>query len=93
MAAWVREWAATDLAADCAAVLAPTLVITGEPDLDQVVPTSSSLEYLDRVRGARHALFAGTGHVGIVSKPDAFAAAVHLFATGSEVPPVITIPQ
>ena len=39
---------ATDIAADCAQG-APTLVLTGEPRLDRVVPVSSSLEYIELI--------------------------------------------
>lgn len=73
MAVWVRAWQAIDLASGCRGIAVPTLVITGEPSLDRVVPVSSTLEYLALIPGARHETLAGTGHVGLVSKPDQFA--------------------
>ena len=79
MAVWVREWQAIDLAEDVKRVMAPTLVITGEPELDRVVPVNSSLEYVDLIRGSRHSVLERTGHLGIVLKPDAFAAMVSEF--------------
>jgi pimeloyl-ACP methyl ester carboxylesterase len=79
MAAWVYEWMATDIAADCARITAPTLVITGDSRLDRVVSVSSSLEYLTLIRGARHATLPGTGHVGLMAKPREFAALVDRF--------------
>ena len=74
MAAWVREWQATDIVADARRVVAPTLVITGEPELDRVVPVASSLEYLQFIAGARHQVLERTGHLGLLLRPDEFAA-------------------
>jgi pimeloyl-ACP methyl ester carboxylesterase len=68
MGRWARSWMATDLTADPPNVKAPTLVVTGEPRLDRVVPVSSTLEYLDLIPHARHVTLAGTGHIGIVTK-------------------------
>jgi len=79
MAAWIREWQAIDLAEDIGRVRAPTLVVTGEPDLDRVVPVASSLEYLDLIRGAEHRVLERTGHLGNVSRPDEFARMVTEF--------------
>jgi pimeloyl-ACP methyl ester carboxylesterase len=73
MAEWVRAWMAEDLTAHAARVSAPTLVVTGEPRLDQVVPVESSLEYLSLIAHARHAVVAGTGHLGVISRPDVAA--------------------
>jgi pimeloyl-ACP methyl ester carboxylesterase len=79
MAVWVREWQMIDLAEDVKRVVAPTLVITGEPELDRVVPVASSLEYLDHIRNSRHRILERTGHLGILLKPDEFAAMVTEF--------------
>jgi 3-oxoadipate enol-lactonase len=68
MARWARTWMATDLTADPSKVTAPTLVVTGEPRLDRVVPVSSTLEYLELIPHARHVTLTGTGHIGIVTK-------------------------
>jgi pimeloyl-ACP methyl ester carboxylesterase len=70
MAAWVGAWMAEDLTPHAARIAAPTLVVTGEPALDGIVPVESSLEYLSIIANARHAVIAGTGHLGVISKPD-----------------------
>jgi pimeloyl-ACP methyl ester carboxylesterase len=79
MAAWAREWMGTDLSGVCGSVRTPTLVLTGEPELDRVVPVSSSLEYLELVPGAVHETLKSTGHLGFLMKPDAFAGIVSNF--------------
>jgi pimeloyl-ACP methyl ester carboxylesterase len=79
MAAWARDWMAHDFSEACRRITVPTLVITGESSLDRVVPVSSSLEYLQLIRGARHAVLPATGHVGFLMKPEAFAQLVGEF--------------
>src|SRR5580765_3492963 len=37
-AQWVREWHAADLSADCSRITSPTLVVTGDRDIERVVP-------------------------------------------------------
>lgn len=59
----------------------PTLLITGEPGLDAVVPFGQTLEYLPLIRGASHRVLERTGHVGVVTRPDAFAAMVRAFVS------------
>ena len=86
MASWVEAWRVIDLADDCRAVHAPTLVMTGEPQLDRVVPVASSLEYVKLIAGARHVTLPRTGHMGLVLRPEAFADAVSAFVTGKVSP-------
>lgn len=62
-----------DLRPDCDRVQAPTLVVTGEPALDHVVPADGSSEYARLIRGARAVVLMRTGHIGTVTRPDAFA--------------------
>jgi len=76
MAARIVEQQAIDFAPDCARVQAPTLIVTGEAPLDQIVPVESTRRYLTMIRGARHALIERTGHLGLVTRPEAFAATV-----------------
>lgn len=83
MSEWVQLWMATDVRDDCRAISAPTLLITGEPHLDFVVPVASSMTYLDLIRGSRHVTLRGTGHVGLVSKPTEFARIVSGFVHAS----------
>lgn len=73
MAERIRDARPIDFAADCGRVRAPTLVVTGEPDLDLVVPVSVTRRYASLIPGARHAVLAGTGHIGLVTRPSRFA--------------------
>lgn len=66
-----RELASLDL---------PTLVITGEHGLDRVVPVELTMDYLRRWPHARAATLPRTGHLGLVTRPDAFADLVVPFA-------------
>lgn len=67
---------------DCAHVKAPTLVVTGESDLDTVVRPDDSMGYLTAIEGARFQLFENTGHLGTISAPERFAALVSRFLNG-----------
>ena len=71
---------APGLVADCQRVSAPTLVVTGEPALDHIVPVESTAVYATLIRGARLFVLEHTGHVGTITHPSAFAAAVNEFA-------------
>ena len=73
MATRARLMATTDLRADCAQVVSPTLVVTGEKHLDHVVPVDGTVEYTRLVAGARAAVLDRTGHAGTMTRPDAFA--------------------
>ncbi|MEO8071337.1 MAG: alpha/beta hydrolase, partial [Acidobacteriota bacterium] len=84
MASWVREWNDQDFIADCRAVVAPTLLTTGEEALDRVVPVSSTLDYLNFVATARHVTLARTGHLGFITRPREFAALVFNFLEVNE---------
>jgi 3-oxoadipate enol-lactonase len=79
MAARARLLAATDLRRDCARITAPTLVVTGEPALDHVVPVEGSSEYTRLITGAHSAVLERTGHIGSITRPDAFAQLVRAF--------------
>ena len=73
----------TDIAADCARVTSPTLVVTGDPALDHIVPVDSTLRFLQAIPGAQHAALAGTGHLGAITQANTFADVVSAFATRS----------
>jgi pimeloyl-ACP methyl ester carboxylesterase len=83
MAEVVDEWTRTDLVSIVSRVTAPTLVITGEANLDLVVPVSSTLEYLRLIPGATHVQLPRTGHLGFLSKPREFATLVTDFLDAS----------
>jgi pimeloyl-ACP methyl ester carboxylesterase len=67
---------------DCACVKAPTLVVTGERDLDKVVGQDDSMGYLTTIEGAQYQLFERTGHLGTISAPERFATIVSRFLNG-----------
>ena len=69
----------TDIAADCTRITAPTLVVTGEPRFDNVVPVENTLGYLRAIRGARHAVLGGTGHLGAITRAAEFSRVVQDF--------------
>ena len=71
-----------DVTPDCSRISAPTLVVTGERDLDHVVPVEGSSEYLRLIPNARAVVLERTGHLGSITRPDAFAAIVRTFTEG-----------
>ena len=79
MAKRARELPVPGIVADCQRVSAPTLIVTGEPALDRVVPVESTAAYATLIHGARHVVLERTGHQGTITRPSAFAAAVHEF--------------
>ncbi len=72
-AQWIREWQAFDITDDCGRITAPTLVVTGEPELDKVVEVSGTMQYIRLIAGATHAVLPGTGHIGVITKAHRFA--------------------
>jgi 3-oxoadipate enol-lactonase len=68
-----------DCAADARMVSAPTLVVTGEPALDYVVSAAGTSKYVELIAGARHVVLDRTGHLGSITRPHDFAAAVQEF--------------
>jgi 3-oxoadipate enol-lactonase len=79
MAARARMISAEDVTPDCARITAPTLVVTGEKDLDHVVPVEGSNEYLRLIPNARAVVLERSGHLGSITRPEAFAAIVRDF--------------
>jgi pimeloyl-ACP methyl ester carboxylesterase len=80
MAARIREAAHVDFAADCCRVAAPTLVLTGEEDLDRVVPVGSTRAYAALIPRAEYRTMPHTGHMGLLTQPSVFADVVSGFA-------------
>ena len=66
--------------AEVARVHVPTLVVTGDPSLDRVVPVTLSHEYVRIWPHAQVATIANTGHLGLITRPDDFARIVVPFA-------------
>jgi len=54
-------------------VRAPVLIVTGEAELERVVPVHLTREYLDLWPQARVATLPRTGHLGLITKPAEFA--------------------
>jgi pimeloyl-ACP methyl ester carboxylesterase len=57
----------------------PTLLVTGDSSLDRVVPVERTREYLRIWPHARHAVIPRTGHLGLITRPEEFAAVVGPF--------------
>jgi pimeloyl-ACP methyl ester carboxylesterase len=76
------EWASRHHFADCACIEAPTLIVTGEPGLDRVVPVAVTRRYLNELNAATHVVLQRTGHNGLVTRPDEFANVLGKFVDG-----------
>ncbi len=72
-------WARSHQFADPHRVTAPALVLTGEPGLDRVVPVDVSRRYLNDLEQAEHVVLKRTGHLGLVTRPEAFAGVLERF--------------
>ena len=83
MAARVRLLERLDLADDCARITAPTLVVTGEPGLDRVVPVESTRRYAELIGNARCAVVEKTGHQAVLTQPRRLASVVSEFVHGN----------
>lgn len=76
------EWASRHHFADAGGIGVPALLVTGEPELDRVVPVDVSRRYLDELGAATHVVLPRTGHNGLVTRPDAFADVLGRFVDG-----------
>jgi 3-oxoadipate enol-lactonase len=68
---------------DCEQITAPTLIITGERGLDHVVPVEGPSEYARRIPHARVVVLERTGHLGSITRPDAFTDVIREFTTAA----------
>jgi pimeloyl-ACP methyl ester carboxylesterase len=75
----VRLALAEDVAATAARIAAPTLLVTGEDGLDQIVPPASTRQYGTYIARTETARLEGTGHMGIVTRAGTFASLVGRF--------------
>lgn len=75
-------WAKSHAFADPQRVTAPVLIVTGEPGLDRVVPVEVTRRYLTEFKSAEHVVLEHTGHLGLVTRPDAFAGVLEHFVNG-----------
>jgi pimeloyl-ACP methyl ester carboxylesterase len=83
MARRVRLMQTVDLTVDCAQVTAPTLIVTGDPALDHVVPVESTKRYLSCIRNSRYEIMDRTGHTGSLLQPQRLAHIVGEFIHAS----------
>ena len=60
----------------------PALVVTGDPELERVVPPQQTAEYLAWLPQARAVTMHGTGHAGTITQSREFATLVGEFAAG-----------
>ena len=72
-----------DLAEACRRITAPALVVTGQPDLDRVVPAASTREFVSLIPGAKYEMMKDTGHIGLVTQPERFAGIVGTFVNAA----------
>lgn len=79
MARRIRCLERVDRAALARDVSAPALIITGEPRLDRVVNATDTAEYARLIPRARHVTLARSGHIGLITRADAFARIVDAF--------------
>lgn len=79
-------WAKAHHFADPHSVKAPVLLVTGEPELDRIVPVDVTKRYLDEFDEAEHVVLQRTGHLGLVTRPDAFAGVLERFVDGVRLP-------
>jgi pimeloyl-ACP methyl ester carboxylesterase len=55
------------------AIAVPTLIVTGDADLDRVVPVEHTLRYLQLLADVEAVQLTDTGHNGVITRPVAFA--------------------
>ena len=80
------EWSNQHQFADPRSIEAPALIVTGEPELDRVVPVEVTRRYLDDLHSAQHVVLQRTGHNGLATRPDEFAVLIERFVNGVRVP-------
>jgi pimeloyl-ACP methyl ester carboxylesterase len=83
MAARVAMQQAIDFAPDCERIQAPTLIVTGEDDLDQIVPAEVTRRYRQLIPGSRYIQMKRSGHIGLLTHPAQFADIVSGFINGN----------
>ena len=74
-----------DFVSSVTSIDVPTILITGEADLDRVVPPDHARAYLRLLPHAECVTLERTGHIGVVTRPAQFAAAVAGFVERADV--------
>ena len=84
MARRIRLVESVQLDSELAALHLPTLVVTGDGHLDNIVPVRLTEEYMRLWPHSERVTIARTGHIGLITRPDAFADAVGSFVDAHE---------
>jgi len=82
-AAQRMRWMRAHTFADQRAITAPTLIVTGDPGADRVVPVEDTRRIATRIAGARCEVLPHTGHVGLETRPAAYAELIHRFLSAT----------
>lgn len=77
------RWMRAHTFADQRTITAPTLIVTGEPGADRVVPVEDTRRMASRIPGARCDVLPHTGHVGLETRPAAYAELIHRFLSAT----------
>jgi pimeloyl-ACP methyl ester carboxylesterase len=80
------KWAKSHRFADPHQLKVPVLIVTGEPDLDRVVPVDVTRRYLNEFNEAEHVVLRRTGHIGSLTRPEEFADMLDRFVNGVRIP-------
>ena len=80
------KWAKSHRFADAHQAKFPVLIVTGEPDLDRVVPVDVTRRYLNEFNEAELVVLPRTGHLGSLTRPEEFAEMLDRFVNGISVP-------
>jgi pimeloyl-ACP methyl ester carboxylesterase len=98
MAQRMRVAGRADLTDACRRVTVPTLIVTGEPGLDRVVPAEQTRRYGSLIAGSTLVMLPRTGHFGLLTRPDEFQRALapfvrhaHAAMTTTEAMPVTKV--
>ena len=83
MASRIAMQQALDFAPDCERIQAPTLIVTGEDDLDHIVPADVTRRYRQLIPGTRYVQMKRSGHIGLLTHPAQFADIVSGFINGN----------
>jgi pimeloyl-ACP methyl ester carboxylesterase len=87
MARRARMVESLDIERELERVRCPTLVVTGEPTLDRVVPVGLTRDYHRIWPHATKAVLQRTGHLGLITRPEEFATLVASFAVRTRTGP------
>jgi pimeloyl-ACP methyl ester carboxylesterase len=80
----IRLALADDIAVAARQIRVPTLLVTGEDDLDQLVPPASTRQYRHCIARTEIARLEGTGHMGVITRAPLFASLIARFAAAVE---------